>query len=105
MNDLPLQDALAELSSAEDFLQFFEIEFDPAVVEVNRLHILQRYHDYLSHNPPPVSDDRAARAHYRAFLQRAYHDFATSDALTEKVFAVFRKASGISFVPLEAVRR
>jgi len=33
-----LQD-LTEMTSAEDFLNYFGIVFDPAVVEVNRLHI------------------------------------------------------------------
>ena len=42
-----LDEELGELSSAEDFLDFFAVAFDPAVVHVNRLHILQRFHDYL----------------------------------------------------------
>jgi len=43
-----LDEELAELSSAEDFLEFFGVEYDPSVVHVNRLHILQRFHDYLA---------------------------------------------------------
>jgi hypothetical protein len=39
---------LDELESAEDFLNYFGVAFDPAVVHVNRLHILQRFHDYLA---------------------------------------------------------
>jgi nitrogenase-stabilizing/protective protein len=105
MEDLSLAEALEELSTAEDFLDYFGIEYDPSVVHVNRLHILQRYHDYLAHNPAPQDDESAARAHYHAFLQRAYHDFTVSDAVTEKVFAVFRKASGTAFVPLTAIQR
>ena len=42
-----LTEALEDLSSAEDFLDFFGVEYDASVVQVNRLHILQRYHDYL----------------------------------------------------------
>ena len=38
---------MEELESAEDFLQYFELEYEPSVVHVNRLHILQRFHDYL----------------------------------------------------------
>lgn len=45
--DGPLDEALEELVSAEDFLNFFGVPFVPSVVQVNRLHIMQRYHDYL----------------------------------------------------------
>ena len=47
MEDLTLDEAMEELVSAEDFLEFFEIEFEPSVVHVNRLHILQRFHSYV----------------------------------------------------------
>ena len=100
-----LEDAMEELSSAEDFLDFFGVAYDPSVVHVNRLHILQRFHDYLANNPAPDHDEVARTAHYRAFLERAYADFTQSDAVTEKVFAVFRKASGEAFVPLGAIQR
>lgn len=103
MEDLSLDEAMEELVSAEEFLDFFGLSYDPQVVHVNRLHILQRFHDYLTHNPVPDSDDAVRRQHYRDFLARAYLDFTTSDALTEKVFAVFKKASGQAFVPLAAV--
>jgi hypothetical protein len=42
------EDDLADLSSAEEFLEYFDIDFDVRVVQVNRLHILQRFHDYLA---------------------------------------------------------
>lgn len=45
--DLSLLEALDELSSAEDFLDYFSVPYTPSVVQVNRLHILQRFHDYL----------------------------------------------------------
>lgn len=81
---------LAELSSAEDFLDYFGIAYDPRVVQVNRLHILQRFHDYLGAQPAPATDESAQRAHYARWLERAYGDFVTSDAQTEKVFRVFQ---------------
>lgn len=90
MDDLDLEEQLEELSSAEDFLQFFGIEYDPGVVHVNRLHILQRYHDYLGQAQDSMPEDEtAARSVYAALLRRAYQDFVESDALTEKVFKVF----------------
>lgn len=103
MDDLTLSEAMEDLSTAEDFLEFFAVPFDPAVVHVNRLHILQRFHDYLAHNPAPQEDEAAQRAHFRRFLELAYQDFTQSDAVTEKVFAVFKKASGTAFVPLASI--
>lgn len=91
---------LAGLESAEDFLRHFSVPFDPAVVEVKRLHILQRFHDYLARRGAAPGSDAA-----RECLARAYDDFVHSDALTEKVFRVFERAAGISRVPLSAIRR
>ncbi len=85
MNTTTLWQDLAEMTSAEDFLDYFEIAFDPKVVEVNRLHILQRFHDYLQQT------NALDRADYAQCLQRAYQDFVNSDALTEKVFKVFSR--------------
>jgi nitrogenase-stabilizing/protective protein len=83
-------DALDELESAEDFLTFFAVPFDPAVVHVNRLHILQRFHDYLDAEDDAPADPTARFERYAALLTAAYQDFVSSDARTEKVFAVFR---------------
>lgn len=84
-----LRQELAELSSAEDFLNYFAIDFDPAVVETSRLHILKRFHDYLK--AEGVMSEAEERDRYAALLQRAYQDFVDSDALTEKVFKVFHR--------------
>jgi nitrogenase-stabilizing/protective protein len=81
---------LEELSSAEDFLNYFEIDFDQAVVHVNRLHILQRFHDYLEQVDEMPDSAVARRALYADLLKSAYRDFLISDAATEKVFRVFR---------------
>lgn len=80
---------LDELSSAEDFLEYFEIDFDPSVVHVNRLHILQRFHDYIDGVEAMPEDDEEKRELYAGLLNSAYNDFVQSDALTEKVFKVF----------------
>ena len=89
---LTLEEALEELVSAEDFLEFFDVPFEPSVVHVNRLHILQRFHDYMAKQAPNLPpDEEQQRGIYRLWLQRAYQDFVESDALTEKVFAVFHR--------------
>ena len=93
---------LAELEGAEDFLDYFAIDYDPAVVQVNRLHILQRFHDYLQGADTIPQDDAGMRECYARHLQRAHDDFVTSDALKEKVFKIFHQAEAakITFVPL-----
>jgi nitrogenase-stabilizing/protective protein len=80
---------LDELSSAEDFLDYFGIEYEPAVVHVNRLHILQRFHDYLAGVEEMSADTAKLWALHADLLAVAYQDFVTSDAATEKVFRVF----------------
>lgn len=64
--------------------------YDPAVVHVNRLHILQRFHVYLSGEADLAELDTAERfARHKLLLSKAYDDFVASDAQTEKVFKVF----------------
>lgn len=87
----PFEDELEELESAEDFLNFFEVEYDPSVVHVNRLHILQRFHDYLAGVKEMPESPGMKRRLYRDMLEAAYHDFVVSDARTEKVFRVFQQ--------------
>jgi nitrogenase-stabilizing/protective protein len=94
---------LEELESAEDFLNYFDIAYETGIVHVNRLHILQRYHDYLAghrqNGGEPGYDD------YRELLQRAYEDFVRSDARTEKVLRVYQKAGGIAKVAVSSIGR
>jgi nitrogenase-stabilizing/protective protein len=88
MSDSELDLDLDELSSAEDFLDYFGVEYIPSVVHVNRLHILQRFHDYMAKEEMPESDEERYPL-YRARLEQAYQDFVESDSITEKVFKVF----------------
>lgn len=101
MNASTLQQELSEMTSAEDFLNYFEIAFDLKVVEVNRLHILQRFHNYLQQT------NALDRADYARCLYQAYQDFVNSDALTEKVFKVFHRQAqpGEVRVPLAEIGR
>jgi nitrogenase-stabilizing/protective protein len=80
---------LEELSSAEDFLDYFGIAYDPKVVQVNRLHILQRFHDYLGQVEEMPDAVAARQTLYTDLLKAAYQDFVVSNAQTEKVFRVF----------------
>lgn len=104
MEELTLDEAMEELVSAEDFLNYFGIEFDPAVVQVNRLHILQRFHNYLS-KTTLSEEESARRVVYTTLLTQAYQDFVTSDALTEKVFKVFHMHEPqVKFVPVSSIK-
>ena len=103
MDELTLDEAMQELSSAEEFLEYFGVSYEPSVVQVNRLHILQRFHDYIG--KAELSDVEAARrVVYTTLLQQAYQDFVKSDALTEKVFKVFHMHEPqVKFVPLTSI--
>lgn len=94
------EDDLEDLSSAEDFLDYFGIDYDARVVQVNRLHILQRYHDYLAKQEAGNAPEYQA---WRKWLALAYQDFVASSAQQEKVLAVYRKADGSSFLPLSSL--
>lgn len=88
---MSLEEDMEELEAAEDFLRYFELEYDTTVVHVNRLHILQRFHNYLSQAGDSMPEDEdAQREVYKKLLNRAYNDFVGSDAQTEKVFKVFK---------------
>ncbi len=102
----PLDEDLQDLSSAEEFLNYFDVAYDQKVVHVNRLHILQRFHDYLERGREQLPDALEPRREiYKRLLTRAYQDFVESDALTEKVFSVFHEAHAHSgnFIPLAEV--
>lgn len=104
---LTLDEALEELSTAEDFLSYFNVPFDQTVVHVNRLHILQRFHDYLAKADIPA-DDAGRHACYTQWLTQAYQDFVSSDSLTEKVFRVFQsvktpEGGSSTFISLDRV--
>jgi len=87
---LELEQEMEDLQSAEDFLEYFSIDFEQKVVQVNRLHILQRFHNYISQIENMPETDAAMHALYATLLKTAYQDFVQSDAITEKVFKVFK---------------
>jgi len=104
MDDLTLDEALEDLSAAEEFLEYFGIEYDARTVQVNRLHILQRFHDYIAKAGEMPADEAEQRALYAILLERAYQDFVESNALTEKVFKVFQDATGVKTFSVDSLR-
>jgi nitrogenase-stabilizing/protective protein len=103
MNDLTTR--LKALSSANEFLEFFGIPYDESVVNVNRLHILKRFYQYL-HQAEGLAglDEIGMFTRYRELLAHAYQDFTTSNAATEKVFKVFQDAAGQQHVSVTKLR-
>lgn len=100
-----LMEELAELESAEEFLDYFDIAYEPSVVHVNRLHILQRFHEYLRSVPADV-EEQGLREQLGSLLGKAYADFVNSDAQTEKVFRIFQQGGPVTtFVPLDRIGR
>lgn len=96
---------LADLSAAEEFLDYFSIPYEQSVVNVSRLHILKRFYQYLRQADGLAGlDDDALAGRYRELLGRAYEDFVHSTPAREKVFKVFQDADGHS-VDVDALRR
>jgi nitrogenase-stabilizing/protective protein len=100
-----LNQRLKALSSANEFLEFFGIEYEERVVHVNRLHILKRFYQYL-HRAEDLAalDAPAAFARYRELLLKAYQDFTRSNAVTEKVFKVFQDSGGQQHVSVSSLK-
>jgi nitrogenase-stabilizing/protective protein len=90
---------LAKLSSAEDYFRFLGVPYDPAVLNVARLHILRRMGDNLREAGMEPDEDKA-RAYFRAHLERAYQDFVKSTPIKERVFKVHKDAVHPTASPL-----
>ena len=100
-----LIDRLKALSSAEDFFAFFGVPFDEQVVQVNRLHILKRFFQYLRKADDLVAEgDVELFRRYRELLARSYQDFVTSTPAQEKVFKVFQDVGGTQHVRASSLR-
>jgi nitrogenase-stabilizing/protective protein len=85
-------DRLRTLSSAEDFFCFLDVAYDPAVLNVARLHILKRMGEYLRESTLAEDDELTALLLCRTHLERAYSDFVKSSPLEERVFKVLQDA-------------
>ncbi|KGF73791.1 nitrogenase stabilizing/protective protein [Neosynechococcus sphagnicola sy1] len=80
-----------QLVNAEEYLEFFELPYDPQFVNVNRLHILQKFSSFIKTinlEDTDLSEPEKLKR-YRAALEQAYNTFTTSSPLSEKLFKVF----------------
>ncbi len=82
---------LKKLTDAEEYFRFFQISFDAKVVNVNRLHILKKFSQYVYgiDQTYPTLEEAEKLIKYREALQQAYELFLTSTAVKEKLFKVF----------------
>ncbi|MDJ0650913.1 MAG: nitrogenase-stabilizing/protective protein NifW [Xenococcaceae cyanobacterium MO_188.B19] len=80
------------LTDAEDYLQFFGIEYDRDFVNINRLHILKQFSLLISEVDqafPDVNETEKLEK-YQLALEEAYQVFKTSSPLETKLFKVFQ---------------
>ena len=99
-----IKNTLGSLSSAEEFLNYLQVSFDQHVVNVNRLHILKRFNQYMARHVFTGISDTEIKAEYKSLLEKAYGDFVKSDAVTEKVFKVFQDATGVKTFSVDSLR-
>lgn len=79
-----------QLHNAEDYFEFFDLPYDPQIVNINRLHILRKFSQLMAEVDPTLSDGQKLEA-YRHALENAYAVFLTSSSVEEKLFKVFQQ--------------
>ncbi|MBN3947531.1 MAG: nitrogenase-stabilizing/protective protein NifW [Nostoc sp.] len=80
-----------QLVDAEEFFKFFDMSYDVEVVNVNRLHILKKFSQYIKEiddNSPDLSQEEKLNQ-YSLALQKAYQVFIDSTPHEQKLFKVF----------------
>jgi len=100
----PVQRTIAELDGAEAIFDYLGVGFEPQILEVCRLHVLQRFHQYLENAGCAPQQEEATRTWYAAHLALAYHDFIHSTPSRERVFAVFQRGRETVEVPVSVLR-
>ncbi|MGP1373776.1 MAG: nitrogenase-stabilizing/protective protein NifW [Almyronema sp.] len=80
-----------QLKDAEEYFEFFDLPYDPHIVNINRLHILRKFSQLVQ----AASEDKSQTAGqklmaYQQALQTAYNLFLTSSGVEQKLFKVFQ---------------
>ena len=80
-----------QLVNAEEYLDFFQLTYDPQFVNVNRLHILQKFSSFLKSidSAFPELNESEKLERYQVALKQAYDTFTTASPLDEKLFKEF----------------
>ncbi|MGL4622648.1 nitrogenase-stabilizing/protective protein NifW [Chroococcidiopsis sp.] len=82
-----------QIVDAEQYFEFFDLPYDAQFVNVNRLHILQKFSNYIKEidRTSPELDDEQRLSQYRHALQQAYDVFLASKPVEQKLFKVFNE--------------
>jgi len=80
------------ITQAEDYFAFFNLPYDSQFLNVNRLHILQKFSQFLKSEgrSSPNLEDVQTFNHYRQLLEQAYQLFQSSSPQEQKLFKVFQ---------------
>ncbi|MEA5578316.1 nitrogenase-stabilizing/protective protein NifW [Anabaena sp. UHCC 0451] len=80
-----------KLVDAEEFFIFFQLPYDQKFVNVNRLHILKKFSQYMSEidDASPNLSAEEKLTQYCLALQKAYQVFVESTPHEQKLFKVF----------------
>ncbi|NJM73280.1 MAG: nitrogenase-stabilizing/protective protein NifW [Scytonema sp. RU_4_4] len=86
-------DKFKKLEDAEEYFEFFQLPYDQKVVNVNRLHILKKFSQFIKEIDENDTDlsilDRFSK--YREALEQAYQVFLESTPQEQKLFKVFNQ--------------
>lgn len=82
-----------KLTDAEDYFKFFNLSYDPKVVNINRLHILKKFSQLVEEiDANFTGEDREKKFDlYKAALEQSYQVFLNSTSLDQKLFKVFNQ--------------
>ena len=95
-----------KLTDAEDYLQFFDIEYERDFVNINRLHILKQFSLLIQEVDKVFPDipESEKLEKYNLALEEAYEVFLTSSPLETKLFKVFQSKPK-NFVSLDELAK
>lgn len=82
-----------KITDAEQYFEFFQLEYDAKLVNVNRLHILKKFSQLIVEidtNFPDLGEDEKL-VQYRDALIQSYEVFFTTSPLQTKLFKVFNE--------------
>ncbi|MBE9182786.1 nitrogenase-stabilizing/protective protein NifW [Oculatella sp. LEGE 06141] len=80
-----------QLTDAEQFFVFFDLPYNSNIVNVNRLHVLQKFSQLIKQLDVTGLTEAETLNQYRLALQQAYTLFFTSNSLEQKLFKVFNE--------------
>lgn len=80
-----------QLKDAEEYFEFFDLPYDPKVINVNRLHILRKFSQLTQTVDEDAIQGEEQRLNaYLQALKAAYEVFVTSSGVEQKLFKVFQ---------------